>query len=158
MEIYCADCGCLVERGVRVVPCETPECCCLDLPLADPVETTAARLRTAFNAHDLDTFRELLAEDAVWGEDPNGESYCHDRDHIIRTVKELLAEGIQARITETTTGPRGIAAHLQVEWPGPAQVPPNRVDFFQVYLVTDGLVTEIHGYDDRRSAVSALAS
>lgn len=29
----CADCGCIVERGVIVTPCEMyPECCCRDLP------------------------------------------------------------------------------------------------------------------------------
>jgi hypothetical protein len=40
MEIICADCGCLVDRGVIVTPCgKHPECCCRDLPvrqLADP--------------------------------------------------------------------------------------------------------------------------
>ena len=33
MEIGCADCGCIVDAGVRVVPCGTPDCCCCDLPV-----------------------------------------------------------------------------------------------------------------------------
>ena len=33
MEIACADCGCLVERGVVVTPCARyPACCCAHLP------------------------------------------------------------------------------------------------------------------------------
>lgn len=33
MEITCADCGCLVERGVVVTPCDRyPTCCCVHLP------------------------------------------------------------------------------------------------------------------------------
>lgn len=32
MEIVCAECGCLVERGVIIKPCEQhPGCCCVDL-------------------------------------------------------------------------------------------------------------------------------
>jgi hypothetical protein len=30
--ITCADCGCVVERGVVLVRCADPECCCRDLP------------------------------------------------------------------------------------------------------------------------------
>jgi hypothetical protein len=52
----------------------------------------------------------MLAEGATWGEDPAGESFCHDRDAIIRNLKRLLAEGVRATIVDTTTGPRGIAA------------------------------------------------
>ena len=35
MEITCAECGCLVDRGARVIPCETAECCCRDLPIRE---------------------------------------------------------------------------------------------------------------------------
>lgn len=32
MTIICADCGCLVDRGVIVTPCAVyPSCCCADL-------------------------------------------------------------------------------------------------------------------------------
>ena len=40
MEILCADCGCRVDRGVRVAVCADPRCCCAHLPIragaADP--------------------------------------------------------------------------------------------------------------------------
>ncbi len=32
--IKCADCGCLVSKGIRHVLCEDPNCCCQDLPIA----------------------------------------------------------------------------------------------------------------------------
>lgn len=36
MEIGCADCGCVVDRGTRTAPCATPDdCCCQDLPVAE---------------------------------------------------------------------------------------------------------------------------
>ncbi len=37
MEIICAGCGCLVDRGVIVTPCrEHPSCCCGELPIRAP--------------------------------------------------------------------------------------------------------------------------
>jgi len=32
VEIACADCGCIIDRGVVVVPCGNRDCCCRDLP------------------------------------------------------------------------------------------------------------------------------
>jgi len=99
----------------------------------------------------------MLAEDATWGDDPEGASFCHDRYAIIRNLKRLLAEGVRAEIVHTTTGRRGIAAHVQVDWPDPNAARQDRVDFFQVYLVSNGFVTEIHGHDDQGAALAAIA-
>jgi hypothetical protein len=120
-------------------------------------EALARRLRTAFNARDIDALRSLLAEGATWGEDPTGDSFCHDRDDIIRNLKRLLDEGVRATIVETTTGPRGIAAQVEVEWPEPEDARPDRISFFQVYVVNDGLVAEVHGHGDKGSALAAIA-
>ena len=35
MEILCAECGCLVERGSVITRCGRPDCCCAPLPDAD---------------------------------------------------------------------------------------------------------------------------
>jgi hypothetical protein len=43
VEIACADCGCLVDRGVVIKPCAIyPDCCCRDL-LVRVVVTRVAR-------------------------------------------------------------------------------------------------------------------
>ncbi len=32
MRFECADCGCIVDRGVVVATCDVADCCCRDLP------------------------------------------------------------------------------------------------------------------------------
>jgi hypothetical protein len=120
-------------------------------------EGLATRLQRAFNARDIDTLRSLLAEDASWGEDPDGETFCQGRNDIIRRLKQLLAAGVQARIEETTTGPRGIAVRLHVDWPEAGDQPELQT-VYQAYMVTDGLLTEIHGHDDEESALAAIST
>ena len=157
MEIYCADCGCLVDDGVRVIPCGSPGCCCLHLPAAASMEVVAARIRTAFNALDMDAFRSLLAEDARWGEDPDYPQTCHNRNSIIATYKRLLNDGVRGRVVETSTGPRGVACRLEVEWPD-AEHEGRGPSFYQVFLVTGGLVTKIEGHDERDLALAAISN
>lgn len=158
MEIYCADCGCLVDHGERVISCDTAECCCLALPVADPMTTTAALIRTSFNARDIDALRSLLAEGATWGEDPDHDQFCHDRNDIVAHIKRLLDEGVDARITDTATGSRGIAVRLHVDWPDPEdQARPELHEVHMAFMVTDGLVTAIHGQDDGDEALAAVS-
>jgi SnoaL-like domain len=158
MEIYCADCGCLVDRGIRLNPCDATKCCCLELPVADPMETMAARVRNFLNARDVEALRALIAEDAQWGEGgPDDARTCHNRNEIIATYKRLLDQGVRGTVTETTTGPGGVACFIEVEWPDDA---PNRrgPTLYQVFLVTDGLITRIQGHDDRELALAAICS
>ena len=119
-------------------------------------DALAAQLQVAFNARDIDTLRSLLAEGATWGEDPEGASFCHDRAAIIRDVQQLFDQGVEATIVDTTTGPKGIAVRLHVEWPGPEDQRPEAQTIYQAYMVTDGLVVEIHGHDDEASALAAV--
>ena len=121
------------------------------------MEVLAARIRIAMNGRDMDAFRSLIAEDARWGEDPNALETCHSRNDIIATYKRLLAEGVRGTVTETMVGPRGVACHLEVEWPGPEHRG-RGASFYQVFLVQEGVVTEIEGHDDETLALAAISS
>jgi hypothetical protein len=74
---------------------------------------------------------------------------------VIGTFDRLLGEGVEGEVTETIVGSGGVAVRLHVEWPNPGEG--RGVNFYQAYLVRDGVVTEIQRHDDRRSAVAAVA-
>jgi hypothetical protein len=155
MEMYCAACGCLVERGVRVVPCNSAECCCLDLPIhVRTVDQIADQLRSAFATQDLNALGRLLAGNARWGSDDNPDQ-CRSRGDVVATFDRLLGEGVEAEITDTIVGPNGLAVLLQIEWPNPGEG--REASFYQTYRVASGAVTEIQHHDDRKSAVAAIS-
>jgi hypothetical protein len=155
MEMYCAECGCLVERGVRVVPCGTAACCCLSLPVQRrTVEQVGVRLEAAFASRDLDALGRLLAVDARWGDDDHPNK-CRSRSDVVGTFERLLGQGVEGSVTESRTGPKGVAVKLHVQWPNSDDG--RGVNFWQSYIVSDGVVTEIQRHDDRRSAVAAVS-
>jgi hypothetical protein len=155
VEFYCSECGCLIDRGVRVVPCQTARCCCVDLPvqLRTP-EQIADQLRSAFATKDLDALGRLLAADARWGDDDHP-NRCRSSSDVVATFDRMLGEGVDGQVTETIVGPIGVAVLLHVQWPNPGEG--RGANFYQAYLVHDGLVTEIQRHDDRRSAVDAIS-
>jgi hypothetical protein len=122
------------------------------------IDAVADQLRAALNARDMTAFRSLIAEGATWGDGgPDDERTCHNRNEIIATYKRLLANGVRGTVTETTTGPHGVACRMEVEWPDGS---PNRrgPTIYQAFSVTDGLVTRIAGYDDFDRAVAAISN
>ena len=155
MEMYCAGCECLVERGVRVVPCNSANCCCLDLTVQQrTVEQVGSSLQAAFGNRDLGALGRLLAADARWGDDDHPHK-CRSRSDVVGTFERLLSDGVEGSVAESVTGPNGVAVKLHVQWPNPGEG--RGVNFWQSYIVADGVVTEIQRHDDRRSAVAAVS-
>ena len=76
---------------------------------------------------------------------------------VIATYKRLLNDGVRGRVVETSTGPRGVACRLEVEWPD-LEHEERGPSFYQVFLVTGGLVTKIEGHDERDLALAAISN
>jgi SnoaL-like domain len=119
------------------------------------LDEIADQLSSAFATKNLDALGRLLADDARWG-DEGHPNRCRTRSDVVATFERLLGEGVDAEVTETMIGPRGIAVRLQVHWPDP--VDGRGINFYQAYLVSHGLVTEIQRHDNRKSAIAALSS
>jgi hypothetical protein len=153
MEMRCAGCGCRVDRGVRLIPCGTVDCCCSDLTLASPVEIVAAKLRVAFADQDLELLGTVLVDDCRWGDD-DAPNRCRCRQDVVATFSRVLGEGVTGVVTETAVDEGGVALGLEVLWPEPG--PGRKERFWHAYLVRDGRVAEIQRHDDRRSTLRAI--
>jgi ketosteroid isomerase-like protein len=152
----CADCGCVVERGVRLRACGIPECCCGELPTSAVLDAMAGQVRAAFASGDLAAFGSLLADDARWG-DADAPNACHSRADVVSTFESLVAAGVSGAVVETKTGRSGILCRLRIQWPetSPGR---GRSEVFHLYRVCDGRIVEIEPFDDRADAEAALAA
>jgi ketosteroid isomerase-like protein len=106
--------------------------------------------REAIAAADADAFEAALAPDVVWvGIRPGW--LCRTRDEVMATIRgaldrsaatpEILMENDWALVVDP---------HLD---PPAEQVP----DVHHVFVLQDGLVTEIRDYPDRAMALAAVA-
>jgi ketosteroid isomerase-like protein len=116
--------------------------------------TIAERIRSAFANRDFDSFGELVADDARWGDDDHP-NRCRGRRDVLANYRRLVDQGVTGDVAETKTGPAGVMCELRVEWPGGADRS-GPTTLFQVFLVRDGRIVEIRGYDDRESAFEAI--
>lgn len=117
----------------------------------DQSVTLADRVREAFASRDLGALGSLLADDVRWGDDDQPRA-CRNRAQVLATFEQGLGEGADGSITEIETGPAGILCAIEVTWPeGRA----GRTQLFHVYVVRDGLISEIRRFDDRESAARA---
>lgn len=112
------------------------------------------RIRAAYQASDLQALGALLAEDVRWGDDDHP-NRCRSRADVLSTFERWTGTGVSAQILDTRSGPQGVLCRLRVDWADPADRP-RGATFIHVFLVRDGLITEIRRYDDEASATAAI--
>jgi ketosteroid isomerase-like protein len=116
----------------------------------------AGRICAAYEGADLDAFGALLAEDARWGDDDHP-NRCRSRADVLRTFTSWVNSGVTARVLRVDSGPHGVLCRLHVDWIDPADRA-RGADFFHVFMISGGLITEIRRYDDPASAAQAIGS
>ncbi len=117
------------------------------------IELIAATLRLAVTTRDPDALCSVLADDVRWGDDGFPRS-CRSRADVLRTLSEGMTRGLEADLGEVVAGQDGVLVGLRVRQPDD---PPDALGrtLFQVYLVRDGLVSEIRPFDERPAAAAA---
>jgi ketosteroid isomerase-like protein len=123
--------------------------------MASTPDVIAQQIQVAFATKNLDAFGDLLADDARWGDDTHPRR-CRSRADVIATFSRVMTEGVDGEVAEVVVGRNAVMCRVEVRWPQPGD---NRsgVDFWHVYLINDGKISEIRRYDDRDSALEALA-
>jgi ketosteroid isomerase-like protein len=99
----------------------------------------------AIESADLDAFGGALAEDVVWVGLWPGE-LCRNRQQVLAILEQARARG------------REIAPEILLERDDMLVVDPHLSDSerHQIFVLSDGLVSEIRAYPDRAGAVAAF--
>ncbi len=106
-------------------------------------------LADALAARDPEGLRRFLAPDVRWGDEGTPRA-CVGPDDVIATMRAALGRGVEARLDAVVAGTRGVMASMTVAFPDEGEWP-----LFQVYDVTDRLVTRIRAFDDADSAAES---
>jgi ketosteroid isomerase-like protein len=102
-------------------------------------------VREAIEQADLESFGSLLSEDVVWVGLWPGE-LCRNREQVLAMLEQARARG------------RQMSPEVVVERDDMLVVDPHLPDSarHQVFVLGDGLVSEIRAYPDRAAAVAAF--
>ena len=102
-------------------------------------------VRESIESADLDAFTAVLAEDVVWIGLWPGE-LCRNRGQVVAILERARAAG------------RQMAPEVVLERDDMLVVDPHLPDSerHQIFVLDDGLVSEIRAYPDRAGAVAAF--
>ena len=102
-------------------------------------------VRETIEQADLDSFGSLLSEDVVWVGIWPGE-LCRNREQVVAMLEQARARG------------RQMSPEVVAERDDMLVVDPHLPDSerHQVFVLGDGLVSEIRAYADRAAAVAAF--
>lgn len=114
----------------------------------------ADRIRAAYEGADLEAFGTVLAADARWGDDDHP-NRCRSGADVLRTFAQWLDCGVAAEVLGVDSGPAGVFCRLHVNWIDPDDRP-RGVNFTHVFMIGNGLITEIRRYNDPSSAAQAI--
>jgi ketosteroid isomerase-like protein len=113
-------------------------------------ETIAGRIEVALGAGDLAGFGALLSPDVQWGapDDPN--PTCRNREQVMTWYGRGWDAGTRARVTEVTVHGDTILVGMMVKREGEYN------ERWQILTVGPGGITDIRGFEDRRTAASRI--
>lgn len=112
------------------------------------------RIRAALDSGEVSRFADLLAPDVTWGAPGSNNPPCKSDRDVIRWYKRGFDRGIRGRVIEVSPFGDNVLIGMMVTG-NPAAENGGQVERWQVLAVSEGLVKDIRGYEDRASAVAA---
>ena len=113
MRVESSHSACVVDRGVRLVACCDPTCCCAALP-DEAMAALAERVSSAWASADLDAIRDQLSAPVKWGSPEQNVPTCRNRDQVLKFYEAARGGGARATITETMAYADAIMLGLNV--------------------------------------------
>jgi ketosteroid isomerase-like protein len=103
----------------------------------------AQRLRSAFEARDLEGLGDLLAPDVRWGGEEDTAQTCHSRADVLAWYGDLHARGVRASVVEASVEPHRVVLTLDVSRPGG-----GTSRNYQAFRIADGRIVDIRDHGE----------
>jgi ketosteroid isomerase-like protein len=113
------------------------------------------RVRDALASQDLDAFTALLAPDVTWGAPGDPNPPCRNRRQVVQWYQRAYDRGVRATVTAViAVGDSSMLVGLAVTGDPADDDAGGPAGRWQVLAITDGLVSDIRGFEDRPSALA----
>lgn len=110
------------------------------------------RIRGALGSGDLNGYADLLAPDVTWGAPGDPQPACRNRRQVLAWYQRGFDGGTRADVVEATRYGNTIIVGLRVL--GRDDDPVDGTERWQALHITDELVADIRGFEDRASALA----
>jgi hypothetical protein len=118
-----------------------------------PSDDLLDRLRSVYESQDVSAFAELLAPDVTWGAPGDLNPPCRNSRQVVQWYQRAFGHGVRASVREVTSVRNRVLVGLCVTDTGVVADSAGEANRWQVLAITDELVSDIRGFEDRPSAV-----
>jgi len=112
------------------------------------------RLRDALESQDVAVLSALLAADVTWGAPGDPNPACDNRRQVLQWYKRGFDRGVRASVREVTSVRDSVLVGLVVTGNPDGGDAAGPVERWQVLAISEGLVSDIRGFEDRPSALA----
>ena len=122
--------------------------------MTDTMEETAALVRRALAAQDVEAFAELLDPAVTWGAPRATNPSCKSRDQVLAWYQRGRDAGVRGRVYDVEVLGDRLLVSMSVRGTESAQERGGAALRFQVLTVRSGRIVDIVGFDDKADARS----
>src|SRR3974390_2833743 len=122
--------------------------------MTDTMEETAALVRRALAAEDVEAFAELLDPAVTWGAPGATNPSCKSRDQVLAWYQRGREAGVRGTVYDVEVLGDRLIVSMSVRGTDGAEQRGGAALRFQLLTVRSGRIVQIVGFDDRAEAVS----
>jgi hypothetical protein len=122
--------------------------------MTDNIQETAALVRRALAAEDVDAFAELLDPAVTWGAPGATNPTCKSREQVLAWYQRGRDAGVRGSVYDVEVLGNRLLVSMSVRGTENAKERGGAALRFQVLTVRSGMVVDIVGFDDKADALA----